>query len=128
VHLHGVDWGDTRALWRVFCNRAPSDPHPNIPADPCPCGQDLHTSHHLLRDCTLLAHQRSQMQLSTSGDIQSLSFLTSPTNWVGLRRFLRATGLGHSVNISYDHQPAPLLDDGESDSESTEPDFGVFEP
>jgi ribonuclease HI len=128
AHLHGCDWADTRALWRVFCNRAPSDPHPNIPADPCPCGQDLHTSHHLLRDCTLLAYRRSQMQLSTNGDIQSASFLLSPANWTGLRRFLRATGLGHSASICYDRQPTTSLHDEASDSESPEPDFGVFEP
>jgi hypothetical protein len=53
-HLHGVDWADTRAMWRVLCNRSPTDSPPNIPADPCPCGLDLNTSHHLLRDCPLL--------------------------------------------------------------------------
>jgi len=26
-HLQEVEWADTRALWRVFCNRAPTDPH-----------------------------------------------------------------------------------------------------
>jgi ribonuclease HI len=126
-HLQGVDWADTRALWRVFCNRSPSDPHPNQTADPCPCGQDLHTSHHLLRDCKLLVTQRSKLQRSTTGDIQSLTFLTNPANWVGLRNFLRDTGLGHITNISYDRQPIQLSEDA-SDSDSPEPDFGVFEP
>ena len=129
THLHGVDWADTRALWWVFSNRSASDPHPNKTADPYPCGQDLYTSHHLLRDCALLAQQRSRMRrVSTSGDLQSLTFLTNPANWLGLRNFLQATGLGHTINISYDTQPTPLEGDGASDSDSPEPDFGVFEP
>jgi ribonuclease HI len=127
THLQGVDWADTRALWRVFCNRSPSDPHPNKTADPCPCGQDLHTSHHLLRDCNLLGKQRSQLQHSTTGDLQSLTFLINPANWVGLRNFLRGTGLGHTTNISYDREPAQVSD-GASGSDSPEPDFGAFEP
>ena len=68
------------------------------------------------------------MKRSTSGDIQSLSFLTSPTNWAGLRHFLRATGLGYSAVICYDKQPTPSQEDEDSDSDSPEPDFGVFEP
>jgi len=68
------------------------------------------------------------MQLSTSGDLQSLSFLTNPANWLGLRNFLRATGLGYSTNISYDKQPIPIQKDEDSDSDSSELDFGVFEP
>jgi ribonuclease HI len=128
THLQGVDWADTRALWRVFCNRSPSDPHPNKTADPCPCGQDLHTSHHLLRDCNLLVKQRSRLQNSTTGDLQSLTFLINPANWVGLRNFLRSTGLGHTTNISYDRQPTQVSEDETSDSDSPEPDFGAFEP
>jgi len=128
THLHGVDWVDTRALWRVFCNRSPSDPLPKQAADPCPCGLDLHTSHHLLRNCTLLAQHRAFMQQSTIGDIQSPSFLTNPTNMRSIRRFLRATGLGYSANIRFDEQPTTLQTDESSDSDSPEPDFGVFEP
>jgi len=128
THLHGVDWADTCALWRVFSNRSLSDLHPNKTANPCPCGQDLHTSHHLLQECTLLTQKRSRMQLSTSGDLESLTFLTNPANGLGLRNFLRATGLGHTINISYDRQPTPLEGDGVSDSDSPEPDFGTFEP
>jgi len=128
THLHGVDWADTRAHWWVFRNRSPSDPHPNKTANPCPCGQDLHTSHHLLRDCTLLAQKCSRMRLSTSRDLESLTFLTNPANGLGLRNFLRATGLGHTINISYDRQPTPSEGDGVSDSDSPKPDFGAFEP
>jgi len=57
TNLHGVDWANTRAIWRVFGNRSPTDSPPNITADPCPCGLDLNSSHHLLQDCPLLARQ-----------------------------------------------------------------------
>ena len=128
THLHRVDRADTRALWRVFSIRSPSDPHPNHTADPCPGGQDLNTSHHLLHDCTLLAQRRSRMQLATCGHLESLTFLTNQANWLGLRNLLRATGLGHTKNISYDRQPTPLEGDGASDSDLPKPDFGHFKP
>jgi len=36
-HLRNVDWADTRAVWRVFCKRSPTDTPANIDAGPCPC-------------------------------------------------------------------------------------------
>jgi len=42
-HLQEVEWADTRALWRVFCSRTPTDPPSNITADPYPYGMDLVT-------------------------------------------------------------------------------------
>jgi len=127
-HLHGVDWADTRAMWRVFCNRSPTDSPPNIPADPCPCGLDLNTSHHLLRDCPLLVAERTKLLQSTTGDIHTTSYITAPQNTLAIRCFLRATGLGHTPHLCFDkhHDPANRLDD--SDSDSPEPDFGAFEP
>jgi len=68
------------------------------------------------------------MQLLTSGDLESLTFLTNPKNWVGIRNFLRGTGLGHTTNITYDRKPAWTSRDEASDSDSPEPDFGAFEP
>jgi len=128
AHLHGVDWADTRAMWRVFCNRSPTDPPPNIPADPCPCGLDLNTSHHLLRDCLLLVAERTKLLHSTTGDIHTPSYITAPQNAPAIRRLLRATGLGHTTHLCFDkhHDHADDLDD--SDSDSPEPDFGAFEP
>jgi len=127
THLHRVGWADTCALWCSFCNRSPSDPHLNKTAEPRPCGQDLHTFHHLLRDCTLLTQHRAKMKLTTSSDIQSLDFLTKPVNWLGLRHLLRATGLGHTTNIRYEKQTTPSQKDEDSDSDSPKPDFGAFE-
>jgi hypothetical protein len=127
-HLHGVDWADTRAMWRVFSNRSPTDPPPNITADPCPCGLDLNSSHHLLRDCPLLAMQRADLVHSTTGDIQTLGFITAPQNALPIRQFLRRTGLGHSTHLHFDgdHHMPDSADD--TCSASSEPDFGVFEP
>jgi ribonuclease HI len=125
-HLHGVDWADTRAVWRVFCNRSPSDSPPNIPADPCACGQELNSSHHLLRDCPLLATQRVTLLRSTIGDIQTPDFITTPQNSLPIRRFLRATGLGHTVHLRFNDNTIHSNDD--TDSDSPEPDFGAFDP
>jgi len=127
AHLHGIDWADTRALWRVFCNRSPSDTPPNIDADLCPCGLAPYTSHHLLRECPLLATERTTLLSSTVGDIQSLDFLTAPENSLALRRFLRATGLGHSVHLRLEGGYTTIgHDSDDSNSDSPEPDFGAF--
>jgi len=128
THLHGIDWADTRALWRVFCNCAPSDTPPNLNAGLCPCGQGPYTSHHLLRDCPLLGTERTALLSSAVGDVQSLDFLTAPENSLALRRFLRATGLGHSVHLRLelgDH--TTIHDSNDSNSDSPEPDFGAFD-
>jgi ribonuclease HI len=128
AHLHGVDWADTRAIWRVFCNRSPSDSPPNIPAEPCPCGLGLNSSHHLLQNCSMLATQRATLLHSTTGDIQTPDFLTTPNNALPLRQFLRKTGLGHSSHLHFDGGDHNRPDSTDiSDSDSPEPDFGAFE-
>jgi ribonuclease HI len=125
-HLRDVEWEETRAVWRVFSNRSPSDPHPNQPDDPCPCGKDMNSSHHLLRNCTLLATQRARLLATTVGDIQTSEFIINPNNLPPLRQFLKATGLGHTKHLCFDQ--AHTTDDNESDhSDSPEPDFGAFE-
>jgi hypothetical protein len=64
---------------------------------------------------------------ATVGDIQTPEFIINPSNLPPLRRFLKATGLGHTKHLSFDQ--TPTTDDNESDrSDSPEPDFGVFEP
>jgi ribonuclease HI len=126
-HLRNVDWEDTRAVWRVFSNRSPSDSHPNQPKDPCPCGLDMNSSHHLLRQCILLMKYRTELLQSTVGDIQSSEFILNPKNQQPLRRFLKATGLGHTDKLCFD-QPSNTMDDVATDhSDSPEPDFGIFE-
>jgi len=83
--LHEVDWADTRAIWRVFCNRAPTDPPPIVTADPCPRGTDLTSSHDLLQECPLLATQRATLQTATTGDIRTPQFIIAPENSLPLR-------------------------------------------
>jgi hypothetical protein len=125
-HLRNIDWADTRALWRVFCNRSPSDTPTKIDADLCPCGLAPYTSHLLLRDCPLLAIERATLLSSTAGEIQSPDFLTASKNSLALRPFWRATGLGHSAHLYLgDHTTTYTTDDSSSDS--PEPDIGVFE-
>ena len=125
-HLRDVEWKETRAIWRVFSNRSPSDPHPNQADDPCPCGSVTNSSHHLLRDCVLLATHRAKLLASSVGDIQTSDFITNPKNFIPLCRFLRATGLGHTKNLCFDQNPTSS-DNGSDNLGSPEPDFGVFE-
>jgi len=126
-HLQEVDWADTRAHWRVFCNRAPTDPPPNITADPCTCGTDLATSHHLLQDCQLLDTQWAILQRTTTGDIQTLQFITLPENTLPPRQFLHATGLGYTTHLRFaTNEPTPQRSEA-SGSDSPEADFGGFE-
>ena len=126
-HLQEVEWANTRALWWVFCNCAPTDPPPNITADPCPCGIDLVTSHHLLRECQLLSTQRTILQRATTGDIHTPQFIMSPENGLPLRKFLHATGLGHSMHLRFTEDKPTTQGTEESGSDSREPDFGAFE-
>jgi len=126
-HLHNVDWADTRALWRVFCDRSPTDAPPNIDTGPCRCGSSPYTSLHLLRDCPLLAAECKTLLSSTVGDIQSPNFLLAPENSLPLRCFLRATGLGHSAHLCLDGDHTTTSSTNDSDSNCPEPDFGAFE-
>ena len=127
-HLRNVEWEETRAVWRVFSNRSPSDSHPNQPKDPCPCGADLNSSHHLLRDCTLLSKYRTELLQATVGDIESPEFIINPRNQQPLRRFLKATGLGHTQKLCFDQPANTTNDTASAHSDSPEPDFGIFEP
>ena len=87
----------------------------------------MNSSHHLLRNCTLLSTHRARLSATTVGDIQTSEFILNPNNLRPLLRFLKATGLGHTKHLCFDQ--TPTTDDNESDhSDSPEPDFGVFEP
>jgi len=85
-------------------------------------------SHHLLRDCPLLTLQRVLLRKATTGDIQSLEFITAPENTNPLRHFLQATGLSHSALIRFDgnHNTPDCTD--VRDADSPELDFVAFEP
>jgi len=126
-HLQEVEWDDARALRQVFCNRAPTDPPPNITADPCPCGMDLATSHDFLRECQLLSTQQTILQHATTGDIHTLQFITSPENALLLRKFLRTTSLGHSTHLCFTEDQPTTQGTEDSGSDSPEPDFGALE-
>jgi len=72
--------------------------------------------------------QRVLLRKATTGDIQSLEFITTPENTNLLRHFLRRTGLGHSTLIRFNgnHNTPDCTD--VSDPDSPELDFGAFEP
>jgi len=89
----------------------------------------LISSHHLLQECTLLSEQRTELLKSTTGDIQTLNIITTPTNVQPIRRFLRATGLDQSTQLCFvKNDDSPINDADNTSSDSPEPYFGVFEP
>jgi len=51
----------------------------------------------------------------------------APENSLPLRRFFRATGLGHSVHLRFEGTQTNNRSTDDSDSDSPEPDFGVFD-
>jgi len=114
-------------MWRTYCNRSPTDNHPNIQADLCPCGLDLISSLHYLQECPLLDSHRCQLLLSSTGDLLSPGFITNPKNFKPIREFLRATGLGHSTALKFEN-PANNDEDSPTDADSPEPDFATFKP
>ena len=72
--------------------------------------------------------QRVLLCKATTGDIQSLEFITAPENTNPLHHFLQATGLRHSMLIRFDgNYNTPDCTDV-SDPDPPEPDFGAFEP
>jgi len=126
--LRGVDWANTRTIWRVFCNRSPTDLPPNITAELYACGLNLNSSLHLLRACPLLATQHAILLHSTAGDIQTPGFLTTLQNTQPLCQFLRKTGLEYSSHLNFDssHDLPKTIDP--TDTALSELDFGAFEP
>jgi hypothetical protein len=54
-HLKTLRWPDTRALWRLYVGRTPSDRDPGADHDknpePCDCGESFTTSAHILLEC-----------------------------------------------------------------------------
>jgi ribonuclease HI len=54
LHLRGYQWVDTRALWRLYCRRTPSDRDPArgpVAAEPCPCGDGFLSGGHVFIEC-----------------------------------------------------------------------------
>ena len=76
----------------------------------------------------MLATQRAILLHSTAGNIQTPGFLTTPENTQPLHQFLRKTGIGHSSHLNFDsvHDLPVTIDP--TNTASSEPDFGAFEP
>ena len=62
----------------------------------------MNSSHHLLRDCTLLATHRARLLASTVGDIQASKFIINPNNLPPLCQFLKETGLGYTKHLCFE--------------------------
>jgi hypothetical protein len=114
-----LKWAETRALFRVFCNRTPSDPLPNKDQEPCICGQDFISGRHLLTACSKFQRTRDKLLKSLSGNIELESFILDPKNVRDIVDFLKATAIGYS---------SKLRPDGVAPGKcSPEPESGIFD-
>jgi hypothetical protein len=84
-------------LFRTFCNRTPKEPSMGDNGNPCPCGTDLISSHHLFIYCTLLAVERAAMTSLTGEEIETNLYqsIMGPKTIGKVVAFLKATGLGY---------------------------------
>jgi ribonuclease HI len=103
THLSGLKWQDSRALFRVFTRRTPSDIDPITKTAPrdCECGPTPPTSPHILGDCPIFGRERTillrQLDIPTiTTDQVLLAANTKP-----VLDFLRKTGLGFKMNLNY---------------------------
>jgi hypothetical protein len=97
LHLKHMRWKDTRALFRMFCNRTPNDPRMGDDRNPCPCGTDLISGRHLFIHCTLLAVERAAISSLTGEEIETNLYqsMVGPKTIGKVLAFLKATGLGY---------------------------------
>jgi hypothetical protein len=59
LFIESIPYNDSRALFRAFSGRTPSDPHYPYKPTPCKCRIETCTSAHLITSCRLLDHTRS---------------------------------------------------------------------
>jgi ribonuclease HI len=97
--LKNLKFSESRALFRVYCNRTPSDAYPSEPPQPCQCGQDMVSGRHLFSSCAQFEAERQKLISETFGDITSDKYFFDPRNVVHIVRFLRKTGIGFTDKI-----------------------------
>jgi ribonuclease HI len=97
-------WPDTRALWRLYAGRTPSDRDPGADHDkepePCDCGESFTSSAHILLECRLFLRTRARM-LQKAPDI-TVSSILGPTHMPAVMEFMKTTGLGYKSDLRAD--------------------------
>jgi ribonuclease HI len=102
-HLSGLKWQESRALFRVFTRRTPSDINPITKTAPrdCECGPTPPTSAHILGDCPIFNRERTALlqQLDMPAITTDLVLLAANTRPV--LDFLKKTGLGFKMDLNF---------------------------
>jgi ribonuclease HI len=104
AHLRGHQWVDTRALWRLYCRRTPSDRDPArgpAAADPCSCGDGILSGGHVFIECRLFKRARKRMQTTSPGRL-SRAYVLDPKHTQAVITFMRTTGLGFRAELRYE--------------------------
>jgi ribonuclease HI len=115
AHLRGYQWVDTRALWRLYCCRTPTDRDPArgpVAAEPCPCGDGFLSGGHAFIECRLFKRARKRM-LTTSPGRLSRAYVLDPKCTQALVTFLRTTGLGYRAELRYEDGEMAGMDENE---------------
>jgi ribonuclease HI len=103
-HLQHMSWPDTRALWRLYAGRTPSDRDPGADHDknrePCDCGASFVSSAHILLECRLF--YRARMRMLQKAPNTTISNTLHPAHAPAVVEFLRTTRLGYTVNLTTD--------------------------
>jgi hypothetical protein len=97
-----IPYNDSRALFRAFCGRTPSDPNYPYEPTPCKCGIETCTSAHLITSCQLLDHTRSIKLKNYLGAINPHTIFQEPSNAKLMLGFLKSTRIGYHSTINYD--------------------------
>jgi hypothetical protein len=105
AHLRGYQWVATRALWRLYCRRTPSDRDPARgpdAAEPCPYGDGFISGGHAFIECRLFKRARKRMQTTSPGRL-SQAYVLDPKHTQAVITFLRTTGLGFRAELRYEN-------------------------
>jgi hypothetical protein len=100
--IESIPYNDSRALFRAFCGRTPSDPHYPYEPTPCKCGIEKCTSVHLITSCRLLDHTRSIKLKNYLGAINPHTIFQEQNNAKLMLGFLKSIRIGYHSTINYD--------------------------
>jgi hypothetical protein len=105
-HLRSMRWPDTRALWRLYAGRTPSDRDPgadhNTDPEPCDCSEGFISSAQIFLECRLFLRPRSRM-IPKALEI-AISSILRATHTPAVLEFMKTTGLGYTRNLHADSE------------------------
>jgi ribonuclease HI len=125
AHLRGYQWADTRALWRLYCRRTPTDWNPArgpVAAEPCPCGDGFLSGGHAFIECRLFRRACKRM-LTTSPGRLSRAYVLDPKHTQAVITFLQTTGLGYRAKLRYEDGEMAGMDENEVGADGVDADL-----